>query len=652
MTVQPPPDVTVLLPVFNGEPFLREAVESVLSQSYKNFELLIIDDGSTDNTATILQSFNDPRIEVIRQPLNLGLSKTLNHGLERARGRYIARMDADDISLPHRLEMQVDYLENHPEAAVVSSLVELVDLQGVPVGEWREDREAVSPEAIRAMLPRCNCLAHPAVMVRRELLKEYGYWERDLPAQDYNLWLRMAADGHRLHKIPKVLLQHRRHPASITSTSNLLAFGAKDIRVKASFLKHRFFRTLGLNLFDLHVLAWLLVEMFRFALRWTEKALRRCVRGGLLRMGAVVARLIPLSKIPDLFFFFPCYHVGGAEKVHADLLSVFRGNRFLTVITQPSKGTRYKEAFSAQGRFWDLGGRLENPVMRIFYLGLFSALVNRRSRPRILGSNTCFFYELLPLLKGHVSCFDLLHAFGGGLEDLSLPYVDRLNGRVVVCRDTRERLRRQYALKGVPEERLDRVRVIFNSLSLPPSLEPRPEDGLLKVVFVGRGSPEKRVDRVGALARRCSEKGVPIEFTLVGDLEGWLDKGDSSFVTLTGELTDDKALSAIYRDHHVLVLTSEREGFPVVLQEAMAWGVVPISTSVGGVADHVVPGETGFLVSPDRSEDDLLNQFEAHLKTLLDDRHLLEAMSKKVFQHAGQNFCFEAFQRSYKDLLA
>jgi len=207
------PAVTVLMSVFNGEKYVREAIESVLTQTYRSFEFLIVNDGSTDRTGAILSSYDDPRIAVLENPANIGLSRSLNKGIGRARGRYIARMDADDVCEPDRLERQVDYLSHHPGVIVVGSWYKLVDEDGGEVG-----RRCVPCDdtAIRWMLDFCSPFAHSAVMIRRQALEGDAYDETLRYAMDYDLWTRLARRG-RLANLDSFLVRWRISPGSLTS---------------------------------------------------------------------------------------------------------------------------------------------------------------------------------------------------------------------------------------------------------------------------------------------------------------------------------------------------------------------------------------------------------------------------------------------------
>ncbi|HIH96832.1 MAG TPA: glycosyltransferase [Thermoplasmata archaeon] len=184
------PKISVVMSVHNGEKYLKEAIESVLRQTYQDFEFIIVEDASNDKTDKILKSFDDPRIKIIRNQENLGLTKSLNKGIKAAKGKYIARMDADDISIPHRFEMQVEFLEKNTDYAVVGSSYYQVNENGKVisiVGVLTTDSD------IRNGLKRQNWFGHGSVMMRKDaVLKVEGYDERFRYAQDYDLWLRIA----------------------------------------------------------------------------------------------------------------------------------------------------------------------------------------------------------------------------------------------------------------------------------------------------------------------------------------------------------------------------------------------------------------------------------------------------------------------------
>lgn len=207
-------DITLLLPVYNGERYLRETLQSLLSQTYTEFELLIVDDGSTDSSADIIRSFADPRIRLLKNPERLKLSGALNRGMKEAKGRYIARMDADDIALPRRLQQQFAYMEVHPEIGICGTAIEIFGKE-----RPRRDVYPASSAAIKAYglfdCPFC----HPSVMMRKDMFLEHDLWYDGeyYPTEDYELWAR-AIELFPTVNLDEVLLRYRIHESSMTGS--------------------------------------------------------------------------------------------------------------------------------------------------------------------------------------------------------------------------------------------------------------------------------------------------------------------------------------------------------------------------------------------------------------------------------------------------
>lgn len=205
-TTARPSRISVLLPVHNGEQYTGEAVRSVLGQTFTDFELLVIDDGSTDRTPEILAGFADPRLRVIRLPENAGLVAALNLGILESQSEFVARMDADDISLPRRFERQVAFLDSHPTVAVCGTWIREFGVRR------HAHRLPVQPDQIRARLFFRWAMAHPTLMMRRGFLESHAIrYSAEFPhTEDLELLLR-AADLTNLANIPEILLLYRAH---------------------------------------------------------------------------------------------------------------------------------------------------------------------------------------------------------------------------------------------------------------------------------------------------------------------------------------------------------------------------------------------------------------------------------------------------------
>ena len=211
------PEISIVLPAYNCESFLKEAIESILNQTFKDFELIIINDGSTDKTEDVIKSFSDPRIIYLKNEKNSGLVYTLNKGIDIAKGKYIARMDGDDIALPARLVKQKAILDEYPDIVVAASTITFINEKKESEGNWLLDRKTIHPFEIRKHLPYENCIAHPSVMIRSQILKELKYKSYQKNIEDYDLWLRIISKGYSIMKTEESQLLYRIHDSSITS---------------------------------------------------------------------------------------------------------------------------------------------------------------------------------------------------------------------------------------------------------------------------------------------------------------------------------------------------------------------------------------------------------------------------------------------------
>ncbi len=207
------PLISVIMPVYNEEKYLSHAITSILNQSFKNFEFIIINDGSTDNSLNILNSFTDDRILIINQE-NKGISISLNNGMNLSRGEFIARMDADDISRFDRLEIQYEFLKNNPEIGIVGSAVNVIDSKGK---RWGKQTFIQSDVGVRWLCLTQSPFVHPSVMIRKECLEQNKLEYSDLRyVEDYDLWIRLLSFTKGF-VIGQTLLDYRVHKSNITN---------------------------------------------------------------------------------------------------------------------------------------------------------------------------------------------------------------------------------------------------------------------------------------------------------------------------------------------------------------------------------------------------------------------------------------------------
>ena len=201
--------------VYNGDKYLSEAIESILAQTYPDFEFLIIDDASSDGSREIVKSYADPRIKLIANPERMGLAANLNRGIRLACGEYIARMDADDVSMPQRLEKQVAFMQADPDIAASGTCAIDMDESGRDL----KVRKVLRGEALRRWAWVPSPLIHPSVILRKNVVEKFGYDVSLEPAEDYGLWVGLHCAGEKLDNLNEVLLRYRVHDQSVTGSN-------------------------------------------------------------------------------------------------------------------------------------------------------------------------------------------------------------------------------------------------------------------------------------------------------------------------------------------------------------------------------------------------------------------------------------------------
>jgi glycosyltransferase involved in cell wall biosynthesis len=225
--------ISVVMPAYNAGPFISQAIESVLAQTWRDFELIVIDDGSTDNTLEIAKKYaaRDARVRVYTQP-NLGFAPALHRGFGLAANEWIFRMDADDLMRPNRLERQLAFIQEHPESAVVSSLVRHIDRNNRVIG--KDNSKLFTHEAVSRLVSANELIgfSHPAVAMRKSAVQAVGGYRKQFwPAEDIDLWNRLVEKNYKILVQPEYLLDYRMHGNSATIS------GARLTQTKVRWLK-------------------------------------------------------------------------------------------------------------------------------------------------------------------------------------------------------------------------------------------------------------------------------------------------------------------------------------------------------------------------------------------------------------------------------
>ena len=360
----------------------------------------------------------------------------------------------------------------------------------------------------------------------------------------------------------------------------------------------------------------------------------------------------------DIIFFFPFYSTGGAEKVHLNIVKVIKEKRPVVFFTGSSINEHFKSGFYDTARCYEIYFFIRDKgFARWLFKKTLICKLNRIQNLKIFGCNSQFYYELIPELSPKIRIVDLIHAFTDrhepGAEKWSLSCAGKINTRVVINDKTKHDLIEQYRDSGLPEQLNNKIKLIYNKISIPASNHGKTYDEELNILYVGRKSEEKRVNLVARIACMCFENNINSKFYLIGgDLEKGVEKELHQYCNFTGAVMDENILMDYYQKSHILLLTSSREGFPMVIMEALANGVIPVSANVGGIPEHVKHGVTGLLIEHVSDEQELIIEAFEYIKRLNEDRDILMKMSKNAYFYAGNNFSEDQFNKKYKELLA
>ncbi len=646
-------EVSIIMPVYNAARFLNEAMQSMLQQSFTQFEFIIVNDCSTDASEDIILSFKDDRIVYLKNERNEGVTAALNKSIALCKGEFVARMDADDISLKDRLQKQVAFLKSRPNVAMVATTAQMIDGNGDALGVWQNDLIAVSDEDITALLAKTNCIVHPSVMIRKEVLQKFMYRSEKNAAEDYDLWLRMKSHGYGIAKLEEPLLLYRVHQASVTANKKLLVnTNLRVLKQKWTFIKYALSH-LRINAFFIRVLyssarsaAAYLRDVVPNALRWCKRFISISPIMASQQFSLLSATLKTAKA--DIVYFFPYTHMGGAERVHADVVQACGDNKSLVFFTGFSRNENFIRRFQSEN---SVVLNVPHCINSVWYGArakqLIADFINAQNTVVTFGSNADFYFRLLPLLHAHVMCADLIHAFkfqpGANKAHLALlPYAPRLNHRVFISQTAKRDFEVFLKSNLYGPEVSERLMYIPNATIVPASLPHKRER--MKIIFVGRESPEKRFHLFEQIVQRVAEKHATVAF----EAAGLAQSNNASLIRCNAELNDED-LDKLYSSAHILVLTSSREGFPMVIMEAMAHGVVPVATAVGDIAMHV--NEANGFVCTAEDEAQIVDEMCVAIEALITDREKFERTSQNAFHYAKSNFSKDQFAAAYKKLL-
>jgi Glycosyltransferase len=363
----------------------------------------------------------------------------------------------------------------------------------------------------------------------------------------------------------------------------------------------------------------------------------------LVMLGKIIAQLHPLKEDYDIFFFYPGYGIGGAERVNAEIIKCFTDKKVIIFFTKNSPNDGMKHFFQLPHvTIKEINRWTDNKWIywgNLIYRGICSNYINRQKKKTVVFIGQCNFgYKLTPHIRRDIAIHELIHMYDPRFTWVWAPFVKFINTRIIVGEIFKKKFGRCYLQNGIPEKYLSRFKIIFYRLEyLPSSFHKREYSLPLKVYYAGRGGPQKRIWLIVKIIEQCLKENLPLQFHLAGPFKDELPKSFIENGIYVGEITGGEAMYAFHKEHDILLMTSAWEGFPMVIMEAMAFGSIPVVPSIDAIPEHITHDTNGKLIQNTDNEELFIHEAVTILKKLLMDINNLHNVSQNCFNYAKTN---------------
>lgn len=367
-------------------------------------------------------------------------------------------------------------------------------------------------------------------------------------------------------------------------------------------------------------------------------------------LGKLAAVFFPLKTKHRIFLFFPNADIGGSPRVNAELTHLLKNKNPLIIFSKKAHNNQYRQRFEAEGvKILDIHKWIDNKVfhfMNFFFRGLIASWINKQPGTILFGGESIFFYKIIPHVNKNIPCIELNHV--NKWLPYTIGFIDRMDARIFSTKAIMKDVEAQYRENELPQYYFDRLHFIDNAIEIPDN---KPvENDRLQVFYIGRGSPQKRVPLVAAIAKEAHEKKLPVHFNFIGDVEKVIDIHAYPYCKFYGNVNDDALMNRLYEQADVLILTSAFEGLPVVIMQMMAYGKVVVSTAVSGIPDYIFHEKNGLLIYA-TNEKEIVEEGLQKIEQLLNDQDFRRRLGAQAKKDAMATFGRDAFENNYLNIL-
>lgn len=367
-------------------------------------------------------------------------------------------------------------------------------------------------------------------------------------------------------------------------------------------------------------------------------------------LGKLAAVFFPLKTKHQIFLFFPNADIGGSPRVNAELTHLLKDKSPVIIFSKKAHNNQYRRRFEAEGvKIIDIHKWIDNKAfhfVNFFFRGLIASWINQQPNTIVFGGESIFFYKIIPHVRKNIPCIELNHV--NKWLPYTIGFIDRMDARIFSTRAILKDVEAQYRENNLPQHYFDKLHFIDNAIDIPNNAPV--ENDRLEVFYIGRGSPQKRVHLVAAIAKAAHEKKLPVHFNFIGDVEKVINTGDYPYCKFYGNINDDNLMDRLYEQADVLILTSAFEGLPVVIMQMMAYGKVVLSTAVSGIPDYIFHEKNGLLIYA-TDEKEIIAEGLQKTEQLLKEAPLRHRLGEQAKKDAVATFGRDAFEKNYLRIL-